>query len=251
MVHYKEQGYLVLASAFTVHEVEAMKDESVRLLGQERDEIIREDHSEAPRQLMGCHTFSDVLGALSRDARLVEPAMQIVGESVYVHQFKVNPKTAFTGEAFLWHQDFPVWRRDDGMPEPRAVNVALFLDEATLLNGPLMVVPRSHELDLPLEDRQNAYILDGEVVEPVIKANGIVGIEAPPGSVLLFHANIVHGSGANITPFPRRIVYATYCAVSNHIRKPTRPDWSAHQDFEPLEPAPESAFARICQLSSR
>jgi ectoine hydroxylase len=242
---YEDQGYLLLPEVFPVEEVDAMRDESARLLQQDRDQLLREEQSGAPRHLLGCHAFSDIFGVLSRDRRLIEPAMQLVGESLYVHQFKVNPKTAFTGEAFMWHQDFPVWRRDDGMPEPRAINVAVFLDEATSFNGPLMVVPGSHKAELPLADEQNAYILDIEVVEPVLRANGIVLAEGPVGSVLFFHGNLVHGSGGNISPFPRRIVYASYCAVSNHILNPTRPEWIAERNFEPIEPASEDLLRRL------
>ena len=54
----------------------------------------------------------------------------------------------------------------------------------------------------------------------------------------MFHGNLVHGSAGNITPFPRKIVYLTLNAVSNYIRKPTRPEWIAHQDFRRSSPAP-------------
>ncbi len=63
-----------------------------------------------------------------------------------------------------------------------------------------------------------------------------------PGSVLMFHGNLVHGSAGNITPFPRKIVYLTLCAVSNYIRKPTRPEWIAHRDFTPIEPCADDAL---------
>jgi ectoine hydroxylase len=242
---YDDLGYLLLPELFSAAEVETIRHESARLLEEDRAEILREEQSSAPRHLLGCHTFSDVFLVLSRDRRLIETAMQLLGEAVYVHQFKVNPKTAFTGEAFLWHQDFPVWKRDDGMLEPRAINMAIFLDEATSINGPLMVVPGSHKEELPLADELNAYILDAEVVEPVLRDKGIVTAEGPVGSVLLFHGNLVHGSGANITPYPRRIVYVSYCAVSNYIRRPTRPDWIAHRDFAAIEPAPEAILRRL------
>jgi ectoine hydroxylase len=52
----------------------------------------------------------------------------------------------------------------------------------------------------------------------------------------------VHASAPNITPYPRRIVYLTLCAVSNYIRKPTRPEWIAHQDFRPIMPVPDDAL---------
>ena len=69
--------------------------------------------------------------------------------------------------------------------------------------------------------------------------------EAPtgkPGSVLMFHGNLVHGSAGNITPYPRKIVYLTLNSVSNYIRKLTRPEWIAHQDFTPIKTVADDAL---------
>ncbi|MDH8650072.1 phytanoyl-CoA dioxygenase family protein, partial [Klebsiella pneumoniae] len=52
-------------------------------------------------------------------------------------------KSAFTGDVWQWHQDYGTWKRDDGMPQPLAMNIAVFLDEVMPINGPLMLVPRS------------------------------------------------------------------------------------------------------------
>jgi ectoine hydroxylase len=38
-------------------------------------------------------------------------------------------------------------------------------------------------------------------------------------------------------------VYLTLNAVSNYIRKPTRPEWIAHQDFAPIAPVADDALA--------
>jgi ectoine hydroxylase len=63
-----------------------------------------------------------------------------------------------------------------------------------------------------------------------------------PGAVLMFHGNLVHASPPNITPYPRKIVYLTLCAVSNHITKFTRPEWIAHRDFSPIVPVADDAL---------
>ncbi|HEX6442524.1 MAG TPA: phytanoyl-CoA dioxygenase family protein, partial [Stellaceae bacterium] len=79
------------------------------------------------------------------------------------------------------------------------------------------------------------------------------GIAAPtgkPGTVLMFHGNLVHASTANITPYPRKIVYLTLCAVSNHIRKPTRPEWIAHRDFTPIEPVADDALLKYAHAAT-
>ena len=76
---------------------------------------------------------------------------------------------------------------------------------------------------------------------------GIVAPTGKPGGMLMFHGNLVHGSAGNITPFPRRIVYLTLNAVSNHIRKPTRAEWIAHQDFTPIAPCADDALVQYAR----
>ena len=86
------------------------------------------------------------------------------------------------------------------------------------------------------------WTLDKETVTRLAQEGGIVAPTGKPGSVLMFHGNLVHGSAPNITPYPRRIVYLTLCAVSNYIRTPTRPEWIAHRDFTPIEPVADDAL---------
>ena len=77
---------------------------------------------------------------------MVEPVKQLFGEDVYMHQFKINGKMAFDGDLWQWHQDYGTWQDDDLMPEPRAMNMAIFLNEVNEFNGPLMFIPGSHKL---------------------------------------------------------------------------------------------------------
>jgi ectoine hydroxylase len=167
-----------------------------------------------------------------------------------MHQFKINAKAAFDGEVWQWHQDYGTWARDDGMPEPRAMNISVFVDEVLPINGPLMLVPRSHNegvLQAGHDLSTTSYplwTLDNDTVTRLVRQGGIVTPTGKPGAVLLFHGNLVHGSAGNITPYPRKIVYLTLNAVSNYIRTPTRPDWIAHRDFRPIEPVPDDALQR-------
>src|SRR3546814_9075899 len=72
--------------------------------------------------------------------------MQMLGGEVYVHQFKINGKAAFDGDVWQWHQDYGTWAADDDMPAPRAMNLAVYLDEVTEFNGPLLFIPGSHKV---------------------------------------------------------------------------------------------------------
>jgi ectoine hydroxylase len=69
----------------------------------------------------------------------------------------------------------------------------------------------------------------------------------------MFHGNLVHASPPNITPYPRKIVYLTLCAVSNHITKFNRPEWIAHRDFAPIVSVYDDAlvsYARARQVAA-
>jgi len=127
------------------------------------------------------------------------------------------------------------------MPEPRAMNIALFLDDVTEFNGPLMFIPRSHKVGVmeaghDLESTSYPlWTLDKATVSRLAKDGGLVAPRGPAGSVLMFHCNLVHASPGNISPYDRTIVYLSLCEVNNHIRQFKRKEWIAHRDFTPIE----------------
>jgi ectoine hydroxylase len=244
---FGEEGYFLLPGCFSDEEVAVLRDEAEEIYKSNRPEVWREKTG-APRTAFAAHTYNEAFRLLGTHPRLVEPLEQIFGEGVYAHQFKINAKAAFEGDVWQWHQDYGTWARDDGMPEPRAMNIAVFMDEVMAINGPLMLIPKSHKhgtLAAEHDVTTTSYplwTLDKETVTRLAQQGGIVAPTGKPGSVLMFHGNLVHGSAPNITPYPRRIVYLTLCAVSNYIRTPTRPEWIAHRDFTPIQPVADDAL---------
>ena len=141
---FDEQGYVFFPNCFAEEEIALLRIEAENILKLDRPEVWREKTG-APRTAFAAHTFSEVFGLLARHPRLVEPLRQLFGEDVYVHQFKLNAKAAFEGDVWQWHQDYGTWQRDDGMPDARAMNIAVFLDEVMPINGPLLLIPKSHK----------------------------------------------------------------------------------------------------------
>jgi ectoine hydroxylase len=121
------------------------------------------------------------------------------------------------------------------------MNIAVFLDDVTVANGPLMFIPKSHKqgnLEAGHDLETTSYplwTLDRATVARLAEEGGIVAPLGPPGSILMFHSNLVHASPANISPWNRTIVYLSLCEVSNHIRQFKRKEWIAHRDFTPIE----------------
>jgi ectoine hydroxylase len=246
---FDRDGYLFFPALFKPAELQPLVDEVPRLFAMDRPENVREKGSTAVRTNFAAHLCSKPFATLARHPRMVEPAQQLLGESVYMHQFKINGKAAFDGDVWQWHQDYGTWLADDLMPEPRAMNVAIFLDEVNEFNGPLMFIPGSHKLGaLPAghDTQTTSYplwtISNHNIAELIDKAGGlqggIVAPKGPAGSMIMFHSCLVHASSSNLSPFHRVAVYLSLCAVSNHIRRHKRVEYIAHRDFRPIECLP-------------
>ena len=141
------------------------------------------------------------------------------------------------------------------MPKPRAMNISVFLDEVNEFNGPLLLIPKSHQhgnLEAGHDVTTTSYplwTLDNEAVTRLVEQGGLVAPKGPAGSMLLFHCNLVHASPGNISPWSRNIVYLSLCHVENHIRRQQRPEWIAHRDFTPIEPLADDSLSDVHERS--
>lgn len=247
---FERDGYLFFPALFSEQEMSVLHAEVPKIYAEHRPEIVREKGSEAVRTSFAAHTYNPAFARLARHPRLIEPAMQILGEDVYMHQFKINGKQAFDGDVWQWHQDYGTWYADDHMPAPRAMNVAVYLDEVNQFNGPLYYIPGSHKegkLDAAHDTTTTSYPLwtiDKQTIARLVARGGIVAPTGPSGSMLMFHCNLVHGSPSNMSPWNRVIVYLSLCAVSNHIRRFKRPEFIAHRDFAPIRCLPDDCLLR-------
>ena len=248
--HFERDGYLFFPALFARQEIKVLIDEVPRLYAQRRPENVREKGRDAVRTNFAAHMYSAPYARLARHPRMVEPAMQLLGEKVYMHQFKINGKMAFDGDLWQWHQDYGTWKNDDLMPEARAMNVAIFLDEVKEFNGPLMLIPGSHKLgviDAEHDTSTTSYPLwtiNRDTIGKLVERGGIVAPKGPPGSMILFHSCLVHASSSNLSPWNRVSVYLSLCAVSNHIRRFKRPGYIAHRDFAPLQCLPDDCLLK-------
>src|SRR5919106_2499930 len=204
---FEREGYLFFPSLFSAEEIAVLQAEVPRLYAQHRPENVREKGSDAVRTNFAAHLYSYPFAKLARHPRMVKPVMQIYGDELYMHQFKINGKMAFDGDVWQWHQDYGTWQRDDQMPEPRAMNVAIFLDEVNEFNGPLMFIPGSHRvgvLDAGHDTTTTSYPLwtiDHRTIAALVDRGGLVAPKGPAGSTILFHSCLVHASTSNPSPW--------------------------------------------------
>ncbi len=238
---FDRDGYVFLPDVFSTDEAQVLRHAADEVFALDRKEVWQEATGVA-RTAFAAHLYNEAFARLGAHPRLINPVRQLLDGEVYIHQYKVNAKAAFDGDVWQWHQDYGTWNRDDLMPEPRAMNIAVFLDPVTAANGPLLFIPGSHRQGVYSAGHDLAttsyplWTLDRETITRLADERGIVAPTGQPGSVLMFHSNLVHASPPNISPWHRVIVYLSLCEVSNHIRQFKREEWIAHRDFDPISP---------------
>ncbi len=248
---FARDGFLVLADLFDPREIETLCADADALRTSRRatldpDTVIAEPSSGAVRSVFKVHAQSAVFGRLAADTRLADIARFLLDDDVYLHQTRMNYKPGFQGKEFYWHSDFETWHVEDGMPRMRALSMTVLLTENTPHNGPLMLMPGSHRHfvacvgETPDEHykqslrKQEYGVPDDESLTFLAQNGGIEAPVGPPGTVILFDCNTMHGSASNITPFPRSNAFIVYNAVSNAVEAP----------FGPATPRPEFIATR-------
>jgi ectoine hydroxylase len=256
LADYERDGFLAIDQFITPDEVEVYRRELDRLTSDPEmradERSIVEPKSREIRSVFEVHKISEVFAQLVRDPRVVGRARQILGSDVYVHQSRINVKPGFGATGFYWHSDFETWHAEDGLPNMRTVSVSIALTENYDTNGGLMIMPGSHKTFLgcagetPKDNykkslqMQDAGTPSDEALTKFADANGIRLFTGKAGSATWFDCNCMHGSGDNITPYPRSNVFLVFNSVENEAVEPfaapvRRPEFLGARDFTPVK----------------
>lgn len=255
LASHDAKGYLIVEGLLSPAEVQAYWQELVRLSSDEQlksdERVITEKNFGEVRSIFDVHKISELIGELVRDPRILDRARQILGSDVYIHQSRVNYMPGFRGSGFYWHSDFETWHAEDGMPKPRAVSCSIALTDNYPFNGGLMVMPGSHRTFVQCvgetpDDHYKSSLKQQEIGVPseddITKMAAEYGIDqftGPAGSALWFDSNMMHGSGNNITPYPRSNIFVVFNSVENALGQPygadkSRPTFIGSRDFTPV-----------------
>ncbi|MEU2788974.1 ectoine hydroxylase [Streptomyces sp. NPDC007100] len=252
---FERDGFFAIGELLTADEVAVYRAELDRLVNDPAmradDRSIVEPRSQEIRSVFEVHKISEVFAKLVSDPRVVGRARQILGSDVYVHQSRINVKPGFGASGFYWHSDFETWHAEDGLPNMRTVSVSIALTENYDTNGGLMIMPGSHRHFLgcagetPRDNykkslqMQDAGTPSDEALTKLADAHGIKLFTGKAGSATWFDCNCMHGSGDNITPYPRSNVFIVFNSVENTAVEPfaapvPRPEYIGARDFTPV-----------------
>lgn len=254
---YERDGFLWFEGFFSMDRVTPFFDELKSLARDaslmQSDSVIADPDTGELRSVFNMHRISERFDALTRDPRILGMVRQLLGSDVYIHQSRINDKFGFQGNGFNWHSDFETWHAEDGMPRMRALSASLMLTDNNEFNGPLMLMPGSHQYFVPCTQQtpeqnwqsslktQQVGVPDQQSLQQLADRGGIQAPKGPAGSLLLFECNTLHASNKNLSPWPRSNLFFVYNSVDNALEAPhgaqaPRPEFLAtREDIRPLD----------------
>jgi Phytanoyl-CoA dioxygenase (PhyH) len=154
--------------------------------------------------------LSPALHAWALDPRFVEPMKDVIKhEAPVLFTEKLNLKRPRHGGANPLHQDYPYWIESAEVADDVATAM-LFLDDATLANGCLRVVPGSHKSGRWQTRTDGDRFAANEIDNNAYAGVTSVPLEVPAGSVVWFGSFLVHQSAPNRSDLERRALLFSY-----------------------------------------
>jgi len=216
--HYFREGYILLEKI--------VGDEWIRKLRAATEELV-----ERSRKVTKSDTVFDLEPAHRPDAprlrRVSNPVehhpvfweyctqsplgdivADLVGPDVKFHHSKLNYKWAQGGEEVKWHYDISFWPHTNYSP----LTVGTYLYDCGMDNGPLGVMPRSHELDPMLSQfdhhgRWTGCLREEDVAK--LDQSKAVYLTGPAGSLTIHNCRTLHASPKNLSDTGRPLLLFT------------------------------------------
>ena len=160
---------------------------------------------------------------LADDPRLIRIAVSFIGRSAAPFKATLFDKSRHSNWLVTWHQDIALplrsrvdvedwgpWSRKGGQlyalapaeALSKVVALRVHLDDSTLANGPLRVLPDTHRMGRLSDERIRQLAQTVTPVDCTITAGGVIAMRPL----------IVHASSKSRGPLPRRVLHIEYAA---------------------------------------
>jgi hypothetical protein len=223
IAHYRSEGWVIPRFRLPNAQVDIMRAALETLL--------RDNPGVRPEKLVSAHIEGDngegVRGSarfldLARDPQIVELVSGVIGDDVVLWGCHVFCKPASEGYETPWHQDGHYW------PIRPLANCTVWvaLEESTVENGCLRVIPRSHRdkvLHEHLHEDREDLTLNQRMVAGSLDESQAVDLELQPGQMSLHDVYMIHGAAANTSTKRRTGVALRYMPATSVFERNLRP----------------------------
>lgn len=215
---FDAQGYLVIQELFSPELIGRLRHVTNDYVAQaQRDEldgplfdVITDANGVSQLRRI---TNPEQVHAVYDEAMRYEPLLDIVSTlldgTIRFDHAKLNFKPPSGGAALEWHQDWAFYphTNDD------LLAVGLMIEDCTLENGPLMVIPGSHKGPVYDHNQSGEFVGAAKSHDLGDEINKAVTLTAPAGSVSIHHVRTLHASTANRSTNNRPLCLFSYAAV--------------------------------------
>lgn len=240
---YRENGFLVVEGLVSPDEVEELRADALRICRGEYPHpnlppVPKDTPDEAALAQYLCihhpHKISPVIHRFLAQPGMVEVLKRIIGPDVKCMQSMLFIKPPrFPGQA--WHQDeIYIPTRDRSL-----TGGWIALDDATVENGCLWVIPGSHKTGYlyPQRNHNNPKEFDVSQESFGFEDREEIPVECKAGAVVFFNGYLLHRSRKNRSKQYRRVLvnhYMNAWSLLPWIQDPQNPQPSARLDYRDI-----------------
>lgn len=206
---FDRDGYLIVPDLFSASEAADLKAEMqgvVQTVCQEKERA-GEDWRDIMKVgvLLGMAYHSAMFRTMVGDARILDLLEPILGSDIEFLSDKAVFKDHDTDFESPWHQDYPYWQGS------HKISLWVALDEATIDNGCLKLVPGSHRSLVTHDgDADDGLGFGHRLDREVAPEDRAVSAPIPQGGAIVFHDLALHASHPNTQGVDRWVWIPTY-----------------------------------------
>lgn len=199
---YDRDGFVVIPDVLSEEECRELKAEGLR--------VLREHANPKASVYVGVAVASPSFYKLASDPRIIEVLKPLMPEGIMFMSDKFVFKSGEMAFGTPWHYDAAYW------PNTRSkLSVWIPLDDATVANGALKVVPGGHK-----QEWRHAHSEGGKTGGEFVNTISDLPFDAPDevvcemkaGSLLVFSDLLPHASTPNTAGLDRYAIISTYHA---------------------------------------
>ncbi len=189
---YREEGYTICRRVVEPAVLQQMTRYIDGFIA-EMSKFMRPEHLDKP------HVWDKRFLDFCATPSLLDHVEQLIGPDIVLFSSHIISKPKGDGLEVPWHQDAIYWEL-----EPMdVVTLWLAIDQATVENGCMRVVPRTHTrgaLEHVRETNAAGKVLDRGLKPELVDASSAVNIELQPGDCSFHAPYAIHGSTRNTSP---------------------------------------------------
>ena len=227
---FSDNGYLKFGRVLSDEDVEKLKTRCEEIAEGRNNSLPSEfiqleqafrenDNPDSPRldtirKMTHLTSYDKEFEAVAKNSKIVDVIEQLLVPNIKLYGDQLMMKPRFNGTVTDWHQDSVSW--PFFIPQ-QAVSAWVALDNATVENGCMTVIPGSHKWGPISREYKDDFLEIDEIPEPV-------SVEIPAGHCMFHHGLMMHRTGANTTENRRRGL-ALHYITSETIFMGAEEDW--------------------------